>query len=255
MEAEIRRLRAALEQIRKLKRYSISQSIAIDPYPDALLRALDVDPIVEKALSGEPGNSVPEPPPAPASKDSICLECRMGGGAHKLTCSRAPKPRDQAPRLRMIEPFRMYGEIVAEVFGSKIGLPLTVALQFDTDKGDTADLTLTAVEAKDLMLWLQHALSGAGPASETNWQPIETAPKDGRTLLLGYYNSLGKWRSLHGQWFEQAEMDEWTSDDDGNPAGWYEISVENDDPPNCWATEPTHWQPTPRPPEKADDAP
>lgn len=101
------------------------------------------------------------------------------------------------------------------------------------------------------------ALFGApGSAVETSgWRPIETAPKDWRTLLLGYFNSHGKWRSLHGQWFEQCEMDEWTSDDEGNPAGWYEISVENDDPPNCWATEPTHWQPTPKPPEKAPERP
>ena len=27
------------------------------------------------------------------------------------------------------------------------------------------------------------------------WQPIETAPKTGRTLLLGYFNSHGNWRT------------------------------------------------------------
>ena len=90
---------------------------------------------------------------------------------------------------------------------------------------------------------------------ETAWLPIDTAPKDGRMLLLGYFNKLGNWRTLRGQWFEEGSMDEW--DDGGgcddNPAGWYETVVENDDPPNCWATEPTHWRALPDPPMRAQE--
>ena len=40
------------------------------------------------------------------------------------------------------------------------------------------------------------------------WQPIETAPKTGKTLLLGYFNERGNWRTLRGQWFSGAEIDE-----------------------------------------------
>src|ERR1700742_4247107 len=46
-------------------------------------------------------------------------------------------------KLRVIEPFRMHGHLVAEVFVSKIGADAIVALEFDTDNGDTASLSLT----------------------------------------------------------------------------------------------------------------
>lgn len=92
-------------------------------------------------------------------------------------------------------------------------------------------------------------------AVETSgWQPIETAPKDGRTLLLGYFNKLGNWRTVRGQWFEQDELDEWEGDDYGNPADWYETADAADDPPNCWRIEPTHWMPTPQPPRASEKA-
>ena len=79
------------------------------------------------------------------------------------------------------------------------------------------------------------------------WQPIETAPKTGRTLLLGYHNALGKWRTLRGEWMSAERIDEW-EEPEGCDEGWYETSVENDDIPNCWPTNPTHWMPLPEPP-------
>lgn len=83
-----------------------------------------------------------------------------------------------------------------------------------------------------------------------DWHSIESAPKDGRTLLLGYYNSAGKWRTMRGQWFSwEAINEEWEEPERGIE-GWYETSVENDDPPNCWWTEPTHWMPLPSPPQQ-----
>lgn len=84
----------------------------------------------------------------------------------------------------------------------------------------------------------------------SEWQPIETAPKDGRTLLLGHFNRAGKWRTLRGQWYSWDLInEEWEEPENGHE-GWYETSVENDDPPNCWSTEPTHWMPLPAPPPK-----
>lgn len=77
------------------------------------------------------------------------------------------------------------------------------------------------------------------------WQPIETAPKDSRTLLLGYFNSHGKWRTVRGQWMSEDYIAEYWEDPDDVEPGWFETSVEADDPPNCWRIEPTHWMPLP----------
>ncbi len=79
------------------------------------------------------------------------------------------------------------------------------------------------------------------------WQPIETAPKDGHTLLLGCANTFGNWRTMRGQWFSQAVIDDEWEDPDGFEAGWYETAVEPD-APNCWEIAPTHWQPLPAAP-------
>lgn len=85
----------------------------------------------------------------------------------------------------------------------------------------------------------------------SEWQPIETAPKTGRTVLLGYFNSHGNWRTMRGQWFSQEVINEtWEEPEDYDGLeGWYETSVEADDVPNCWATDPTHWMPLPAPPK------
>jgi hypothetical protein len=77
------------------------------------------------------------------------------------------------------------------------------------------------------------------------WQVIETAPKDGRTLLLGYFNSHGKWRTVRGQWMSEDYIAEYWEDLDDIEPGWFETSVEADDAPNCWRIEPTHWMPIP----------
>ena len=79
-----------------------------------------------------------------------------------------------------------------------------------------------------------------------SWQPIETAPRTGRTLLLGYFNEKGNWRTLRGQWFSAEEIEEsWEIYD--SPEGWYETPVEGEE---CFFTEPTHWQPLPEPPRE-----
>lgn len=84
------------------------------------------------------------------------------------------------------------------------------------------------------------------------WQPIETAPKDGRSMLLGHFNSHGRWRTLRGQWFSAGVIEE-TWEDIECPEGWYETSVECGDDVNAWWTEPTHWMPLPSPPGSQAD--
>lgn len=93
----------------------------------------------------------------------------------------------------------------------------------------------------------RHAPEALGAAT---WQPIETAPKTGRTLLLGYLNEAGKWRTVRGQWMSADYIDmNWEDPDDpAGSEGWYETAVNADEIPNCWAVTPTHWMPLPQPP-------
>jgi hypothetical protein len=83
------------------------------------------------------------------------------------------------------------------------------------------------------------------------WQPIETAPKDGRSVLLGYFNELGNWRTVRGQWFSSVEIKNEWENGDCCEEGWYETSVESEDIPNCWYITPTYWMPLPKAPEQA----
>ena len=72
------------------------------------------------------------------------------------------------------------------------------------------------------------------------WQPIETAPQTGQTLLLGYYNQCNKWRSVRGQWYSQEQVnEEWEVPEDGE-VGWYETSANAEDGITCWYITPTH---------------
>ena len=90
---------------------------------------------------------------------------------------------------------------------------------------------------------------GAAPptAQAEGWMPIKTAQQDGRTLLLGYFNSAGKWRTTRGEWMSQDYIDEYAEDPDCMSPGWYETTVEGDDG-KCWPIDPTHWMPLPPPP-------
>ncbi|VVE53368.1 hypothetical protein PCO31111_04884 [Pandoraea communis] len=85
----------------------------------------------------------------------------------------------------------------------------------------------------------------------SQWQPIETAPKTGCALLLGYENSHGKWRTIRGKWISKETINEEWDEPEDFDAGWYEVSVEADDAPNCWPTTPTHWMPLPSAPGTA----
>ena len=56
------------------------------------------------------------------------------------------------------------------------------------------------------------------------WQPIETAPRDGAEIL-GYHQSLGVW------------IVSWDSDEEGFSPGF----------------QPTHWMPLPEPPKETEN--
>jgi hypothetical protein len=74
---------------------------------------------------------------------------------------------------------------------------------------------------------------------ERMWRPIETAPKN-EMLLVGVFNSLGKWRSMFAQY-----RDDLPQHDDADDGSWYEESLEAE---LLFPVRPTHWMPLPAPP-------
>jgi len=64
------------------------------------------------------------------------------------------------------------------------------------------------------------------------WQPIETAPRDGTRVLL---SKVGSTEVVSGYWngirYEDIPVDEWLT------------------APGGWRRQPTHWMPLPEPPK------
>lgn len=121
------------------------------------------------------------------------------------------------------------------------------------DALDTFALATMAPRGRESVRQFARAVLAASvaPAPAPPWLPIETAPQDGRTILLGRYNELGKWRTMRGQWMSQDCIDETWEDPESGEPGWFETCVEADELPNCWPTNPTHWMPLPGAPEAA----
>jgi hypothetical protein len=67
------------------------------------------------------------------------------------------------------------------------------------------------------------------------WQPIETAPRDGTTVLL-YFPDAGKSQIDVGYWIE------WEVGDANWSNEWTDAEIDCD---------PSHWMPLPEPPEAA----
>ena len=83
-------------------------------------------------------------------------------------------------------------------------------------------------------------------ALEAEWQPIETAPKDGSILIGASFGSLGdlEWVS-DIRWLttcDVAELDGLAEPEEWTEPGWYSS---NDD-----EFFPTHWRPLPEPPAR-----
>jgi len=97
--------------------------------------------------------------------------------------------------------------------------------------------------------------------AEKAWLPIETAPRDGKKMLVAYRNTLGKWRTViavYAAKFTMEQGDEfldWGDYDEETdcyylPEGWYECIENWDDysSVHIGGNVPTHWMPLPPPP-------
>ncbi len=76
---------------------------------------------------------------------------------------------------------------------------------------------------------------GIGTATLMEWQPIETAPRDGSSVLLfdGERVSYGGWIDVEAQGCEESEADLISE-------GWWSVDLRENAP--------THWMPLPDPP-------
>jgi len=79
------------------------------------------------------------------------------------------------------------------------------------------------------------------------WQPMESARKSGKTVLLGLRNRLGNWRTFCGCWLSQTDIDDDFEEPKLFKPGWYETAEETEE---CWPVSPTHWRPLPLPPKE-----
>ena len=103
----------------------------------------------------------------------------------------------------------------------------------------------------------------------SQWKPIESAPKDGTTVLIHYTNCLGNGRTIKAQYLPRFYEESGCDDGDGGVdeydeandrytyrEGWWEV-IDN------WGEfgfvkvhegEPTHWMMMPIPPREAASA-
>lgn len=92
--------------------------------------------------------------------------------------------------------------------------------------------------------------AGAGEG----WQPIETAPKTGRKVILFYLNRNKLPRTVMARWLTDEQAAESDGDGVGLEGGWYEC-IDNWDSYTEVAIhegEPSHWMPLPAAPKPED---
>lgn len=83
-----------------------------------------------------------------------------------------------------------------------------------------------------------------------DWQPIETAPKTGKKVLLFYVNQSNNGRTVVARWLGKEEVEEIDEEGVGLMEGWYECIDNWDDYTDIAICEgyPTLWMPLPLPP-------
>ena len=111
---------------------------------------------------------------------------------------------------------------------------------------------------KDFDRLIRRALEAAEAAA---WKPIETAPRDGNTVLVACRDHQWSIRiaAYIPRFFEESAEDEAEYDEVSYKyyahEGWYEQCLEHDEYMAIHMHKPpTHWRPLPGPPKEASDA-
>ena len=95
----------------------------------------------------------------------------------------------------------------------------------------------------------------AARAEPAGWQPIETAPKTGRKVILFYLNPSARARTVMARWLTDEQAAETDADGVGLEGGWYEC-IDNWDDYTQVAIhqgEPAYWMPLPAAPQPGAD--
>ncbi len=123
-------------------------------------------------------------------------------------------------------------------------------------------LALEALESDPIshagLVSRKQAITALRQALETEqepvaWQPIESAPKTGRKVILFYKNRLHVGRTVIARWLTDEQATEIDGDGVGLEGGWYECIDNWDDYTEVaiHEGEPSHWMPLPAPPIEA----
>lgn len=81
------------------------------------------------------------------------------------------------------------------------------------------------------------------------WQLIETAPKDGKSILIGWLDGEWGWQTRCAWWDEKFDL-QWDKEKEDSfyrPA-WTDNRVVDFNYEETAEYSPTHWQPLPEPP-------
>lgn len=121
---------------------------------------------------------------------------------------------------------------------------------------DTGKVTMCSMVeyAQDLLMGAVTALRERLASAPDGWQPIETAPKTGRKVILFYLNRNNLPRTVMARWLTDEEAAETDADGVGLEGGWYECIDNWDDYTEVaiHEGEPTHWMPLPAAPQQGD---